>query len=126
MTLAVQSDVEARLGRDLTETETARVLGLLDEASDLVIGYLRQDPTVEDVVPEPVARVTSRMVARVFQSSEAAPNVEHLQTGPFQARFAPGSTSGAPWLSGADKAALHPYRRGGGMTSVGLAGERTP
>lgn len=40
--LATIEDVEARLGRSLTETETTRVEALLSDASSLVVGYTGQ------------------------------------------------------------------------------------
>ena len=48
MTLASEVDVESALGRDLAETED--VSTLLEEASDLVAGYLGYTP---DPVPSP-------------------------------------------------------------------------
>jgi hypothetical protein len=130
--LAEAEDVEAALGRDLTESETAQAPTLLDEASDLVIGYLGCDPTDEEAdptVPAAVTRVVARMVARVFsQSSEAAGSEATTSTaGPFSqtVRFAAGSTSGAPWLTVTDKVILRPYRCGGGMRTVSLSSDQT-
>lgn len=40
--LATTTDVETRLGRSLTESETAKAEALLDDASALVVGYTGQ------------------------------------------------------------------------------------
>lgn len=41
--LATDADLKARLGRDLTEAETARSAALLADASALIRGYTKQD-----------------------------------------------------------------------------------
>lgn len=43
MALAKQEDVEARLGRDLSEAEEARLPALLDDADAAVVGYCKTD-----------------------------------------------------------------------------------
>lgn len=135
MALATNADVEERLGRPLTTAEASKVAGLLEEASALVIGYLGCDPTDTSVepptVPAAVAIVVSRIVARVFEQtasagatgSEATTNT----TGPFSqtVRFAAGSTSGAPWLTKADKLTLRPFRCDGGFTSLAISAGTT-
>lgn len=135
MALATAADVEQRLGRTLTAAEQTRVSGLLDEASALVIGFLGCDPTdtsVEPpVVPDAVAIVVSRMVARLFEqaaSDSAAPvgvDMVTTQVGPFgqTLRHTAGSTSGAPWLGASDKVSLKPYRCG--FTSLAMTTGRT-
>lgn len=52
MALASQQDVEAHLGRTLTEAEEARIGAMLDRASALVRGYTRQ--TFEQVIDDAV------------------------------------------------------------------------
>jgi hypothetical protein len=113
--LATAADVETRLGRSLTEGETARVdPGLLEEASIKVLSHLKvsEDYYDEITIPATVVIVTSRMVARVI---EQAANI--IVTGADQitqsagifaqtATFTPGSTSGSPWLTKQDRADL--------------------
>lgn len=133
MALASPEDVAAALGRDLTAAETEQAPTLLDEASDLVIGYLGCDPTDTTqepaTVPEAVSRVVARMVARVLGQAGHVPGSEGTTetVGPFSqtVRFASGTTSGAPWLTVTDKVALRPYRCGGGMRAVPLATMQT-
>lgn len=135
MALATAADVEARLGRPLTVAETAKVAGLLEEASALVIGYLVCDPTdtsVEPpVVPAAVAIVVSRMVARVLEQTPAAgatgSEATTNTTGPFSqtVRFGAGTTSGAPWLTKADKLTLRPSLCNGGFTSLAISAGTT-
>lgn len=129
--LAELTDVEAALGRSLTEAETPQIKTLLSEASDLIIGYLGCDPTdtsVEPCVPPVVSRVAARMVARVTQQG-GVPGAQSAteSVGPFSrtAQFAPGTNSGDPWLSAKDKITLRPFRCGGGMKSVSLASLHT-
>lgn len=52
MALATQQDVEAHLGRSLTEAEEARIGAMLDRASALVRGYTRQsfEQVIDDAV----------------------------------------------------------------------------
>lgn len=133
--LATADDVTAALGRALTTEETAQAPALLDEASDLVLGYLGADPTDTTTdpatVPGAVSRVVARMVARVFgqtATTDAFGSEGTTETmGPFSqtVRFAAGTTSGQPWLAATDKVALRPYRSGGGMRSVPLSSDHT-
>lgn len=115
MSLASSEDVVARLGRDLTPEEEERVEGLLDEASDLVVAWCRPDGTDFDVVPDPVTRVTARLVARVITSGVDNINLSAQTTvvGPYQRQntFSADSTSGGPWLNRADKIKLKPFRQ---------------
>lgn len=125
MAFADTSDVEAALGRDLTSAEEASVDTLLEEATDLLIGYLGCTP---DPVADAVIRVCARMVARVFAqaASGSAPVPGTTQTqqtaGPFSqsTSFATGSATGSPWLASADKTALKPYRCGGGFKAISV------
>ena len=123
MSLASLSDVADRLGRPLTSEETAKADTLLDEASDLVVGYLGCEL---DPVPGAVSRVVSRMVARVLAQGESGAGVGVTQmgvtAGPFSQNrtFTDGAGSGSPWIEKTDKLKLRPYRCGGGMTSVSM------
>lgn len=124
MALAEASDVEAALGRDLTVGESSRVASLLDEASDLVIGYLHPC-VVPDPVPGAVKRVVASMVSAVFSRPEALPvDSESLNMGPFGVKFGAGTTSVGPYFTAALKSRLAPYRCGSVMVSVQLGSER--
>lgn len=124
MAFADQDDVEAALGRDLTPAEEASVDTLLEEAADLLIGYLGCTP--ETPYPDAVVRVNARMVARVYGQAAAGAPVGASQVqqtaGPFSqgVSFPQGVSNGAPWLSATDKIALRPYRCGGGFRSVNV------
>lgn len=123
MGFASSADVASALGRSLSSAEGSAAPTLLDEASDMLVGYLGQSP---NPVPDPVKRVCARMVARVLAqaASSAAPVVGASQVqqtvGPFSqsASFAAGTATGAPWVSAADRVALRPFRLGGGFRSV--------
>lgn len=126
MALAEVEDVEAALGRDLTGTEGAQADALLEEASDLVIGYLGCEP--EDPTPATVTRVVARMVARVFSQTNPTGATGTTQSvGPFSqtVQFASGTTGGNPWIASADKISLRPYRCGGGMRAVPFESAQT-
>lgn len=128
MALATQADVAALLG-SLTADEQTRTDPLLDEASDLVIGYLGCDPTDPDTdeVPGPVVRVTARMVARVFSQARAGGSADSATAetniaGPFQkVRSFGASTSGTPWLAASDKTKLKPYKCDADAYSINTA-----
>lgn len=125
MALATDEDVEARLGRELTEAETLRVDALLDDASAIVIGYCGTDFEPAPY-PTAVVGVVAKMVARALArgSSAGGEFVDQQAAGPFSARYSASTSTGDMWLTAADKLALRPHRRGGGMTSVQLVGER--
>lgn len=109
--LASVEDVEARLGRPLTTDETGRVSGLLDEASASARAWMAcsEDP---DPVPDDVALVVSRMVARSLTAppQAAASNFDQVSAsmGPYSrsGTYVEGSTSGSPWLTKDDKRIL--------------------
>lgn len=123
MALATQADVEAILGRPLTEAEADLVSSQLDEASDLVLGYLRC-LTLADPTPEAIVRVVAAMVAAVITRPTTQPaNADQLTAGPYSMRYTEGSTSGGPWLTAALKMRLAPYRCGS-VVSVPLVSER--
>jgi len=125
MAFASDADVAAALGRSLTSTETTSVATLLEEATDLLTGYLGCAP---DPVPDTVRRVAARVVARVFSqaASAASPPVGATQVqqtvGPFSqsTSFQAGTSTGSPWIAAADRIALRPFRCGAGFRSVSL------
>lgn len=121
MALATPADVVKALRRDLTSEEEEGVDSLLDEASDLVLGYLKCPP--ETPTPEAIVRVVAAMVAAVFRVPAGTPeNADTLTAGPYTQRYTEGSTSGGPWLTAALKMRLAPYRCS--MVSVPLVSER--
>lgn len=123
MALADSFDVQARLGRALTDAEIVRVNALLEDASATVIGYCRT--TFEDAVPAAVAGVVAKMVTRsLTRASTLGQFTNREQVGPFAVGYSESSASGDVWMTAGDKLALRPYRRGGGLTSVALVGER--
>ena len=126
MALATKPDVEARLGRTLTAPEEARLPALLDDASAVVIGYCGQDFNPPPA-PTAVVGVVAKMVARVIEraASPVGALAESQAAGPYQVRYSTASATGDVWLTAADRLALRPWRRGGGLTSVPLVGERT-
>lgn len=111
--LATRADVETRLGRELDADEIARVDGLLEEASELVIAECRPLPTP---TPSAVRIVVSRIVARALSGPDETPGVESTQVsaGSFQLsrNFTSDGVSGGPWLSKTDRKMLRPWRRG--------------
>lgn len=118
MALATTDQVEHALGRDLAETED--VSTLLEEASDLVIGYLGYVPgqlgsSVDDV-PEPIARVVATMVAAVL-SKPTVTTADYQATGYNVSRESAvvrvgqeSATTTGPWLTAALKLRLRPFR----------------
>lgn len=115
MALASVEDVEARLGRNLTSDEQSVAAGLLDEASDLAVAFMRCTP---DPMPAEVTRVVSRMVARVLSTDASVPfgltqsartQTAGAMTLTNSQSFSEGSTSRAPWLSATDKVVLRRF-----------------
>jgi hypothetical protein len=108
MSLADQTDVELRLGRDLIEPEIARLTGLLEEASAMVAAYLGESFAGD--VPDSVVIVVSRMVARVFNAPTDSQGVSAAQftAGPYmlQQTFSDSAGGGGPWLSKSDRLIL--------------------
>lgn len=121
MTLATQADVAKALRRDLTSQEEEGVDSLLDEASDLVEGYLICPPP--EPTPDPIKRVVAAMVAAVFDRATATPaNADTVTAGKYSMRYVEGSTSGGPWLTAALKMRIKRWRCS--MVSVPLVSER--
>ena len=111
MALASEDNVEDALGRPLASSEDVSVL--LEEASDLVVGYLGYTP---DPVPSPVARVVATMVAAVV-TKPATNNADYGSNGYNVARESmtvkvgvESATTTGPWLTAALKMRLKPYR----------------
>ncbi|MGI5223058.1 hypothetical protein [Nocardia sp. CA-290969] len=121
MALATPEDVEAALGRPLTPEEAERVGNQLEEASDLVLGYLKCPPATP--TPDAIVRVVASMVAALINRPPTQPlNAELLNAGPYGTRYTEGSTSNSPWLTGGQKMRLEPYRCS--MVSMPLVSDR--
>lgn len=121
MALATQADVEDRLGRPATEAEAARLPALLSDASAAVAGYCNQDFDPAPY-PEAVVGVTAKMAARTLTAGDTF--VDQQAAGPFSVHYNANASSGDVYLTKADKLALRPHRAGGGLTSIGLVGDR--
>ena len=111
MPLASEGDVENALGRTLASSED--VTTLLEEASDLVVGYLGHTP---DPVPDPVSRVVATMIAAVLtkpatNTTDYGANGYNVarETMPVKVGVESATTTG-PWLTAALKLRLKPYR----------------
>jgi hypothetical protein len=111
MALADTGDVENALGRSLTGTED--VTTLLEDASDLVIAYLGNEP---DPVPAAVSRVVGTMVASVL-TKPAVTTADYGASGYNTQREVTvvrvgqeSATTAGPWLTASLKERLKPYR----------------
>lgn len=124
MALATTADVTAALGRGLTSAESATVENLLDQASDLVVGYLGYTPSP---VPGAVARVAATMVVAVYakpatNTADYGVNGYNVIKESLPVKVGEESaTSEGPWLTNALKMRLRPYRLG--AFSVALVSE---
>lgn len=122
MTLAIQDDVRAALRRDLTVSEELGVEALIEEASDLVRGYLHpyQIPVS---TPGPITRVVAAMVAAVLnRPTSILPDTQSLSADSYGVTFAAGATSPGPYLTESFKKRLRPYRPG--IVTLTVGGER--
>lgn len=124
MAFATDDDVSDALGRSLTSSEATLVDNQLEQATDLVVGYLGNEP---DPVPGAVARVVATMVAAVF-SKPSITVADYDASGYSSAREAAGvhvgmesATTSGPWLTNALKERLKPYRIA--MRSVAVTSE---
>jgi len=115
MALATTQDVVDALGRALTSAESATVENLLDQASDLVVGYLGATP---DPVPGAVSRVVATMVVAVYlkpyvNTADYGVNGYNVikESMPVKVGVESATTEG-PWLTNALKMRLRPYRLG--------------
>ena len=115
MTIPVtQQDVEDRLRRSMTNDEIAQMDGVAAEAGAQVEGHLMFTYADTDTVPAAVTIVTSRIVARVFNTPSSVQDgttSRSASMGPLSAttQFLEGATNGGPWLSKLEKAMLNPY-----------------
>lgn len=117
-----QADVEKALERPLLDDdpdEVSLLAGRVEKASDLVEGYIGITYTVPpEVVPGVVTRVTAAVVARMYRiGDKKVPDFQDSVSqgmGPFNVntRFNADATSGDPWLTKKDKAALRPVYSG--------------
>jgi len=115
MAFATAVDVVAALGRSLTSTESSAVDNQIDQATDLVVGYLGATP---NPVPGAVTRVVATMVAAVFTKpaiitsdyNASGYNVSR-EVAAVQVGTESATTSG-PWLTNSLKMRLNPYRIG--------------
>ena len=126
MAFAAAADVTAALGRSLTSAESGRVSNLLDQATDLVVGYgidIAIDP-----VPGAVTRVVASMVVAVFTKPSiniADYDASGYRTSTETAAVHVGTesaTTEGPWLTASQKMRLNPYRTGG-MNQVQMVSE---
>lgn len=113
MAFADDGDVGDALGRSLTSSENLLVDNLLEQASDLVAGYLGYTP---DPVPAAVTRVVATMVVAVF-TKPSVTVADYDASGYSTTREAAGvrvgvesATTEGPWLTNALKMRLRPYR----------------
>ena len=126
MAFAAAADVTAALGRSLTSAESGLVSNLLDQATDLVVGYgidIAIDP-----VPGAVTRVVASMVVAVFTKPSiniADYGASGYRTSTETAAVQAGTESATtewPRLTASQKMRLNPYRTGG-MNQVQMVSE---
>lgn len=118
MGLATPEDVESALRRTLTDEELSSVEGLIEEASDLVLGYLCHYvlPDPVDPVPAPIVRAVATMVAAVL-TKPVTTAADYGTSGYNIARESmtvavgvESATTTGPWLTSSLKQRLDPYR----------------
>lgn len=124
--LASLADVQAAL-RAMQKPDVAESLqaedvdGLLQEATDLVTGYLWPS-TVPEPIPPAITRVTASVAAiALTRPTNLLPETQSLQADGFGVAFTPGGNTPGVYLTAAHKARLRPYRSG--MVSVQQGGE---
>lgn len=129
MALATADDVNKTMlsaaGRALTDAERANLAAgdLLDEATDLVVGYLYPNP-VPTPTPDTIVRVVALMATAVInRPSSMVPNAQSLNASAYGVTFEAGTTNPGPYLTQALKLRLAPFRGNNGMSVVGLEGE---
>lgn len=128
MALATRADVETALGRELTDGESERVDSLLEEATDLVTGYLHPCP-IPEPTPKAISRVIATMVASALSRLETAEglpdNATQVGAGPFNITFGQDGATSSPWLTASLKLRLAPFVCGSSrMVSQEMASER--
>lgn len=126
MAFATDDDVSDALGRSLTSSEATVVDSLLEQASDLIIGY--GIPYDIDPVPGAVTRVAASMVVAVFTKPsiniadyDATGYRTTSETASVRVGMESATTTG-PWLTNALKMRLNPYRSKG-MNQIGMRSE---
>lgn len=123
-----RSDVEGSLERALTTDEAATVAFKVKKASRLVEGYLGLEYADTDTVPGVVTEVTAGVVARAYAAAvNQVPEFVNTATegmGPFSVTrtYNQDATSGALWLTKADKIKLRTIYSG--ARSVGMRSDR--
>ena len=123
MPLATQDDVRSALRRDLTENEADWIADLIDEASDLVTGYLYPYP-IPHPTPLAITRVVAAMAAAVLnRPASILPDTQSLSADSFGVTFAADSTSPGPRLTAPFKERLKPFRTG--VVAMALDSERS-
>lgn len=121
-------DVQDALERDLTEAEAGTVEAKARKASRLVEGYLGVEYVDDDIVPGVVVEVTAGVVARAYTAAASdVPEFVNSATegmGQFSVTrtFNSDATSGALWLTKADKIKLRTIYSG--VRSVGMKSDR--
>lgn len=126
MAFATDDDVSDALGRPLTSSQAAVVDNLLEQASDLIIGY--GVPADVDDSRGAVKRVCASMVKAVFDKpaiNVADYDATGYRTSAETATVRVGMesvTSSGPWLTKSQKVVLAPYRSGG-MNQIGMKSE---
>ena len=123
MALATPDDVAAALRRDLTSSEEEGLESLLDEASDLVAGYLHPCP-IPDPTPAAITRVVAAMAAALLTRTSIPEGATSIAAGPFSVGLSERAGSASPWLTAALKQRPAPFRCGNGMVSVAMVSER--
>lgn len=127
MALATLVDVATALGRALTTAEEAKATPWLDEASDLVVGYLHPCP-IETPTPPAIARVVAAMVAALLlptPTTQLPDGATSMAAGSYSVGLGPDAAVGpSPVLTARLKMRLRPYRCGNGMVSVELGSDR--
>ncbi|AXH49983.1 head-to-tail adaptor [Mycobacterium phage Homura] len=127
--LASLDDVKAAL-RAMGKPELAEALAaedvtdLLQEATDLVTGYLWPGE-VPSPTPPTITRVTASVAATALtKPKELLPETESLQADGFGVKFTPGAGSPGCYLTAAQKTRLRPWKRS--AVSVPMSSERYP
>jgi hypothetical protein len=118
--LASVADMEARLGRSLTDpAEVARAQALLDDASALVRFETNQsflDPITGDIatdLPDIVVTITVNAALRGWYNPAG---IEASQVGAVSVRY------GSSWLTSSEREQLALMTRGKGVTQATLIG----
>lgn len=110
MPLATQDDVRNALRRELTDSEEEWVDSLIQEAADLVAGYL-YPYQIPAETPGEITRVVAGMAAAVInRPANILPDTTSLTADSYGVQFAAGATSPGPYLTQSFKQRLDPFR----------------